>query len=92
MRIAESASHQIFERKWRRLYRHVCFSVEGITNQNAIDCESLVVRKDSQDRAVLSLNTSVLCENSQITNANEVVSSNEISGAAYSVNKTLEAQ
>jgi hypothetical protein len=37
MRIAESASHQIFERKWHRSYRYVCFSVEGITNLNAID-------------------------------------------------------
>lgn len=70
MRIAESASHQIFERKWRRSYRHVCFSVEGILNPNAIDRSH-----PAREAAVLSLNKSAhLRELSGFGRANEVVS------------------
>ena len=38
--LQNSASHQIFERKWRWFIQHVCFSVLGIQHLNAIDAAS----------------------------------------------------
>ena len=35
--LQNSASHQIFERKWRWFIQHVYFSVLGIKHHNAID-------------------------------------------------------
>ena len=35
--LQNSASHQIFERKWRWFIQHVYFSVPGIKHLNAID-------------------------------------------------------
>ena len=51
--LQNSASHQIFERKWRWLHRqHACLSVRGITQHNAIDGEFLRT-------SLLSLNTNI---------------------------------
>ena len=66
MRIAESASHQIFERKWHRSYRYVCFSVEGITNLNAIDSSGFSARGNTAGVPETSLvKHDRFCENSR---------------------------